>query len=90
MTKYSFALEVGSKICRFNSLYQFPSQVSDEFEKFINNFEILDTLAESNSHLIGVLGNFNIKSKNCNINDKTTTEGTKIEFVISQYGSISS
>ena len=33
-----------------------------------------------------MLRDFNIKSKNGYINDKTTTEGAKIEFVTSQYG----
>ena len=64
-----------------------PSQTSDDFEKFTDNFEVtLDTPAESNSHLIVVLGDFNIKSKNWYINDTTTTEGANIEFVTSQYG----
>ena len=55
--------------------YWSPSQTSDDFEKkFTDNFKLtLDTLAESNSHLIVVLGDFNIKSNNGHINDKTTT-----------------
>ena len=55
--------------------YRSPSQTSDGFEeKFTDNFKLtLDTLAESNSHLIVVLGDFNIKSKNGHINDKATT-----------------
>ena len=74
----SFELQVGSKIREFVSLYRSPSQTSDGFEKFTDNFElILDTLAESNSHLIVVLGDFNIRSKNWYINDRTTT-GSKI------------
>ena len=48
-------------------------------KNFTYNFELtLDNLAESNSHLIVVLGDFNTKSKNWHINDK--------EFVTSQYG----
>ena len=31
-------------------------------------------------------GDLNIKSKSWYINDKTTTQGAKIEFVTSQYG----
>ena len=57
------------------------SETSDGFEKITDNFELtLATLAVSNSHLIGVLGDFNIKSKNWYINDKATTEGAKIGF----------
>ena len=52
-----------------------------------DNFELtLDTLAESNSDLVLVLGDFNIKSKNWYINDKTTTEGAKMEFVTPKFG----
>ena len=83
----SFELQVGSKICKFLSLCRSPSQISDGFEKFTDNFELtLDNLAGSNTDLILVLGDLNIKSKNWYINDKTTTEGVKIEFVTSQYG----
>ena len=48
----------------------------------LKTFQIIST----NSHLIVVLGEFNKRSKNWYINDKTTTDGAKIEFVISQYG----
>ena len=90
-----FELQVGSKMCKFVSLYLSPSQTSDDSGicnskftlKFTDNFELtIDTVAESNSELIVVLGDFNIKSKNWYINDKTTTEGAKIEFATSQYG----
>ena len=47
----------------------------------MDNFEVtLDALAESNSDLVVVLGDLNIKSKDWYINAKTTTEGAKIEF----------
>ena len=61
----SFELQVGSKICEFVSIYRSPSQTSDDFEKFTDNCELtLDTLAESNSDLVVVLEDLNIKSKN--------------------------
>ena len=78
---------MGSKICKLVSFYRYPSQTSDEIKKLTDNFELtLDTLAESNSDLVLVLGDFNIKSKNWYINDKTTTEGAKMEFVNSKFG----
>ena len=85
-------LKVFSHILAWNfftriTLYRSPSQKGDGFEKFTENFEIpLETLAESNSHLIVVLGAFNIKSKNWYSNDKTTRKCVKIEFVSSQHG----
>ena len=82
----SFELQVGSKIFKIASLYQSLSQTSDGFDKFTDNFELtLDTLAESNSHLIVVLEDFSIKPKNWDINEKTTTESAMIEFFSSQY-----
>ena len=83
----NFKLQLGSKICNFFSLYRSTSQTSHDFGKFTDNFELpLDTIAEFNSHLIVVLAEFNIKSKNWYINDKTTPECANIEFSTSQYG----
>ena len=70
--------------CKFVSLYRSPSQTSEDFEKFTDHLELtLNALAESNSHLVVVLGDFDIKPKNW---FKTTTVGAKIEFVTLQYG----
>ena len=65
--------------------YRSPSQVSDIL-KNLRIISTLDTLTESNSHVIVALGDFNVKSKNWYTNDKSTTEGAKIEFVTSQFG----
>ena len=49
----SFELQGGCKTCKFVSLYRRLCQASDELEKFTDNFELtLDTLTESNLHLI--------------------------------------
>ena len=61
----SFELQVGPKTCKFSSFYGSPGQTSDGFEKFTDNLGLtLDILAESNSQLIAVLKDFDIKSKN--------------------------
>ena len=36
----SFELQVGSKICKFVSLYQSPSQTSHDFELTLNNLAV--------------------------------------------------
>ena len=57
-------------------------------KNFTYNFELtLDNLAESNSHLIVVLGDFNTKSKNWHINDKATTERAK-NLLLHNMGSV--
>ena len=60
----SFELQVGSKICKPLYLYRSPSQASDGFEKSSDNFQLtLNILAESNSHLIAVLGDFKMNQQ---------------------------
>ena len=55
-------------VIKYGNLFLFIDirvKTSDDFEKFTDNFELtLDTLDESNSDLIAVLGDFNLKSKN--------------------------
>ena len=41
---------IGSKLCRFVSLYLSPSQSQDDFESFANNFELnIDTSTANNT-----------------------------------------
>ena len=45
----NFELKIGDKLCTFVALYRSPSQSLDNFETFINNFElILETLSRKN------------------------------------------
>ena len=44
----NFELNMGSKICKVISLYRYPSQTQDEFEKFIENLELnLESLCQN-------------------------------------------
>ena len=47
-------------------LYRSPNQCQDDFELFINNFELdRDSVMVNNPFLTAVLGNFNAKSSPC-------------------------
>ena len=84
----NFELNIGGKICNFNSLYRPPSQTQDKLEKFIDNLELnLETLCQNNPFLIVLIGDLNAKSKNWYSHDKTSHEGNKIENVTAQFGS---
>ena len=43
-------------------------------------------MANHNSFLVVVLGDFNVKSENLNEHDKTSYEGAKIDTLTSQFG----
>ena len=61
----NFEISFGGKICNFVSLYRSPSQLSDTFEDFADNFELnLDKITNKSLYLLVVLGNFNVKSSN--------------------------
>ena len=58
----SFEISFGGKICNFIFLYHSPSQLSDTFEDFADNFELnLDKIANKSPYLLVVLGDFNVK-----------------------------
>ena len=65
-----------------------PNQSQDEFETFANNFElILDKIYETNPFSVIALGDYNTKLlSQWYKNDKTTTEGSKVANLSSQYG----
>ena len=82
----NFEVCIGNKICRFIHLYRTPSQSQDELE-FLTNLEMnLDDSFNSNPFLTFVIGDFNAKSKNWSEGDRSTIEGSKIEFLTSQFG----
>ena len=83
----NFEISFGGKICNFISLYRSPSQLPDTFEDFADNLELnLDQIANKSPYLFAVLGDFNVKSSNWNKYDKTTSEGSKIDAIPSQFG----
>ena len=56
---FPYLQECINKLCRFVSLYRLPSQSQDDFEAFVNNFELnLDVVAANNTFLTVVLGDF--------------------------------
>ena len=82
-----FELKIAKKFCKIESLYRLPNQSQDEFETFTNKLEIiLDKIFETNPFLVIALGNFNVKLSQWYKNDKTTTGGSKIANLTSQYG----
>ena len=83
----NFEVCIGNKICRFIHLYRTPSQSQDEFHDFLRNLGMnLDDSFNSNPFLTTVIGDFNAKSKNWSEGDRSTIEGSKIEFLTSQFG----
>ena len=79
--------KICDKICDFVSLYRSPNQSEDDFENFCNNFELtLDAVSATNPFLIVAIGDFNAKSSNWYTDDTTTSEGSKIEAITSQFG----
>ena len=81
-----FEILISGKSYNFISLYRSPSQSSDSFEEFADNFLSLDKISNQNPFLTVVLGDFNTKSSSCCKHDQTTYEGSKIDAVTSQFG----
>ena len=83
----SFELKIRVKCCNFSCLYRSPSETQDEFETFLNYFELtLDKIHENNLLMTVVLGDFNAKSNSWCKADITSLEGSKIYTIMSSYG----
>ena len=83
----SFELQNGDKICTFVALYRSPSQSQDDFETFVDNFEMtFELLAQKSPFLLAAIGDFNANSSNWYNRDKTSLEGNTIENITSQLG----
>ena len=58
----------------------------EEFGTFVKNLELnLELIIIKNPYLTLVIGDFNVKSHNWYIEDKTTASGTKLEIITSHY-----
>ena len=83
----NFSLSVYGKQCNITLIYRSPSQSSEEFDKFLSNFEfLLDYIANRNPFVSIIIGDFNARSNNWCSSDKTTYEGKKLESLTFQYG----
>ena len=77
---------IGNKNCNYMTLYRSPSQKQDDFQAFRDNLKMnVETLAQRNSFLMVVIGDFNIRSKHRCSQDSTNFEGVTIEIVTSQF-----
>ena len=82
----NFELKIRDKLCTFVALYRSPSQSEDNFETFIDDFELnLETLSRKNPFLLVAIGDFNAKSKLWYCNDNNTSQGKTLENVTSQF-----
>ena len=80
----NFEIRIGGKLCRSVSLYHSPSQSQDDFESFVNNFELNTDTATA--HITIALGDFNAKSNLWFKGNKTTYKGSKSDGITSMFG----
>ena len=78
---------IRKEICRLISLYRSPSQNQEEFNTFLDNLESnLETASLSNPILTILIGDFNAKCASWYSKDISTTEGSKLRLLTSQFG----
>ena len=83
----NFGVPFGSKICLFIHLYRTPSWSQDEFHDFLTNLEMnLDSSFNTNNFLVTFICDFNARSNKRSEGDRSTIEGSKIDFPSSQFG----
>ena len=69
------------------TIYRSPSQCDNEFETFLNGFEILlDNVYNVVSNGVTILGDFNARCKNWWDNDINTLQGIRIDALATTYG----
>ena len=71
----NFVMRIGNKVCKFISLYRSPNPSLEEFKTFLDNLELsLGRTDKSNSFLIVLLGEINLKIGNSSKTDSTSYE----------------
>ena len=75
----NFSLSVYGKQCNIILIYRSPSQLSEEFDTFLSNFELLlDYIANHNPFVSIINDDFNARSNNWCPNNKTTYEAKNL------------
>ena len=83
----ALAVQNENKLSIFCALYRLPSQLSDDFEKFVSDLELdLNDMFNLNPFVISIFGDFNAKSSNWWDGDNTSKEGIQIDSLASLYG----
>ena len=83
----TFDVSIGNKKCGFIHLYRTPSQSQDEFHDFTTNLDMnLNNSFNSNPFLTTAIDDFSAKSKKWSDGDRSTIEGSKVDFLTSQFG----
>ena len=64
-------MKISDKVCNFISLYRSPGQTFDDFETFLENFELtLKNIVQRNLFLVMAIGDLNVKSGKWHCQDK--------------------
>ena len=83
----NFSLSEYGKQFNITLIYRSRSQSSEEFDKFLSNFEfLLDYIANRNPFVSIIIGDFNARSNNWCSSNKTTYEGKKFDSLTFQCG----
>ena len=77
----NFEVGIANNIFHLIQLYRSPSQKQDEFQAFKSNPEMnLDSLSTSYPFLTVLIRDFNARTSNWYLNNKTSFGGSQIEF----------
>ena len=80
-------LSYKNKKCFIATSYRSPSQLREEFEKFLSNFEVLIKAIFNQKDAISIImGDFNAQSSNWCKYDISNNEGVQIDSVTSTHG----
>lgn len=73
-------------MCNFISFYHSPSQKADSFGSCLEDLKLnLHTMNGNNPFIMVMIGDFNARSSSLCLNDKSNSEWTKIDCLVTQY-----